>query len=519
MRGSSSATNYTITGLSPGTTYYVSVTAKKAQGESEHSSQIRAETLPSAPSELTKGTVTSNSVNLTWIGVTGATTYIVYASPRVSTMIPLGYTYSTNCTLYINPNTVYYAAVSTENSRGESELSPVISVQTKLSMPSGVTAAPVSGTNTIQISWNTLDGAVSYKIYRSTNETSGYSLIGTTSGTSYNDTGCTQSTTYYYKVNATGSNGEEGDLSPPSSATITTANNDISSFKFRNFTAGGDINADINGTNITVTVPSIVNLTGLVPTIDHNGASVAPAAGTPQDFTSPLTYTVTAENGGIKYYTVTVTVADDSLSSALIWLGNNAKTSGKYTIVPKRDEAISPTALSYNNKSAEITLKGNNSERVIRLSSYGSLFTIGSSVTLILDNNITLQEDSGNTTSLVKLDASSARLVMNAGSNITGNTTATDGGGVYAGAGDFTMNGGTISNNYISNAYGGGVSVYNGTFTKTGGSVSSNTLTASLKTGAQAYASIGSTTLKRDTAAGTGVNLDTTRTGSIGGWE
>jgi fibronectin type 3 domain-containing protein len=636
LRGSPDSANYTITGLSPGTTYYISVTAENTKGKSGHSPQITAETVPSAPAGLTAGTVTSNSVNLTWTGVPGAANYRIYAGADVSGMTLRGSVSTTNYTLYAEPNTAYYAAVSAENSGGESERSTEISVKTKLPAPSGVTAAPLSGTTTIQISWNVFNGASSYRIYRSTNETDGYSVIGTSSGASFNDTGRVQSTAYYYKVSAVGSDGVEGDLSPPSSATITAANNEILSFKFRDFAATGDINAVINGTNITVTVPSIVNLTELVPTISHNGASVAPASGTAQNFSAPLTYTVTAENDAAKNYTVTVTVANDSLSSALIWLGNNAKNNRTYTIVPKRDEAIGSAALSYNDKSVKITLKGGgNSERVISLSGYGALFTVGRSVTLILGNNITLRGKSGNTEPLVKLDDASAVLVMNAGSKVTGNTVSAAeysavryGGGVYAGSGSFIMDGGTISNNTIaftgdfgtgygggvyvgsgsftmnsgtisgngiansafmaygggvcvrsgaftmrsgtingnaasasaalisdpvsrgggvyagsgavftmeggtisgntasasvplgtSSAYGGGVSVGNGTFRKTGGSISSNTLSAKTTGGTTAYVLAGSSSLKRDTAAGTDVALDSTRTGGAGGWE
>ncbi|MBC2726042.1 CFI-box-CTERM domain-containing protein, partial [Desulfosporosinus sp.] len=79
-----------------------------------------------------------------------------------------------------------------------------------------------------------------------------------------------------------------------------------------NFTFAGldpDVTATIAGTNITATVPAGTSVTALVPTIAVSAkATVSPASGEAQDFTNPLTYTVTAENGTTKEYTVTVTV-------------------------------------------------------------------------------------------------------------------------------------------------------------------------------------------------------------------
>jgi len=60
---------------------------------------------------------------------------------------------------------------------------------------------------------------------------------------------------------------------------------------------------------ITLTVPFGTEITALVPTIVHTGASISPASGTAQDFTSPVTYTVTAEDASTQAYLVTVTEA------------------------------------------------------------------------------------------------------------------------------------------------------------------------------------------------------------------
>ena len=68
---------------------------------------------------------------------------------------------------------------------------------------------------------------------------------------------------------------------------------------------------------IAVTLPYGTDITSLTPTITVSAnATVSPTSGTAQDFTSPVTYKVTAENGSTQDYIVTVTVETDTRSSA-----------------------------------------------------------------------------------------------------------------------------------------------------------------------------------------------------------
>jgi hypothetical protein len=105
--------------------------------------------------------------------------------------------------------------------------------------------------------------------------------------------------------------------------TVTIALNsahELTSFKFTsalNSAAGitSDVTATINGTAISATVPYGTNVTALVATFATTGASVAVGATaqasgtTANDFTSPVSYVVTAANATTKTYTVTVTAA------------------------------------------------------------------------------------------------------------------------------------------------------------------------------------------------------------------
>ncbi|MFC4305190.1 S-layer homology domain-containing protein, partial [Cohnella boryungensis] len=75
-------------------------------------------------------------------------------------------------------------------------------------------------------------------------------------------------------------------------------------------TAAGTVN-EANHT-IAVTVPYGTDVTSLTPTIAHTGASISPTSGAAQDFTNPVTYTVTAADGSTQNYVVTVNIAPAS---------------------------------------------------------------------------------------------------------------------------------------------------------------------------------------------------------------
>lgn len=77
----------------------------------------------------------------------------------------------------------------------------------------------------------------------------------------------------------------------------------------------GDAEGTIDETDhtVAVTVPAGTTVTALEPVITiSEKASVSPASGVATDFTSPVTYTVTAEDETTQAYTVTVTVADST---------------------------------------------------------------------------------------------------------------------------------------------------------------------------------------------------------------
>jgi len=77
------------------------------------------------------------------------------------------------------------------------------------------------------------------------------------------------------------------------------------------------VNGIISGNSIAATVPFSVDVTTLAPTISTSAkATVSPASGVAQNFSNPVTYTVTAEDGSTATFTVTVTKSAAPKSTA-----------------------------------------------------------------------------------------------------------------------------------------------------------------------------------------------------------
>ncbi|MBP7901928.1 MAG: cadherin-like beta sandwich domain-containing protein, partial [Spirochaetes bacterium] len=83
-----------------------------------------------------------------------------------------------------------------------------------------------------------------------------------------------------------------------------TSNKQITSFTLNGY------KARISGTTVKSVLPLGTSVMALAPVITHNGAAISPESGTVQDFSSPVTYTVTATDGTTEKYTVSVTVLD-----------------------------------------------------------------------------------------------------------------------------------------------------------------------------------------------------------------
>ena len=213
LLGTVTATSYTNTGAKAGTTYYYRVKAVNDAGLSPYSNVVSGKVKsvtpkPSAPVVKIGNSAASGKPQLTWNAVSGATSYKVYrATSQNGTYSLLG---TVTTTSYINTGAkagvTYYYKVKAVNSAGESPYSNTVSGQSKAVTPKP--AAPVvkighsATSGKPMLTWNAVDGAASYKVYRATAKNGAYSVINTTHALTYTNTGAVLGTTYYYKVEA-----------------------------------------------------------------------------------------------------------------------------------------------------------------------------------------------------------------------------------------------------------------------------------------------------------------------------
>ncbi len=119
-----------------------------------------------------------------------------------------------------------------------------------LPAPTGVTVTGTTGT-TASLSWNAVSGAASYRVYRNGAQ------AGSTTQTTYTDSGLSSGTSYTYTVAAVDSSGAVGTASSPVTATTTgytpqcfTATNYDQVAAGRATTSGGYTYADGSGQNM-----------------------------------------------------------------------------------------------------------------------------------------------------------------------------------------------------------------------------------------------------------------------------
>ena len=213
LLGTTTATSYTNTGAAVGKTYYYRVKAVNSVGTSGYSNIVsgKAKTAAPAAPSVTAGNSSTGKPQLTWKAVSGAVKYEVYRSTRQNS----GYSLlgTTTSTSYVNTGastgTTYYYRVKAVNRNGmASGYSNIVSCKAKAAAPAApsVTAGN-SSTGKPRLTWKAVSGAVSYRIYRSESRGTGYSLLGTTSSTSYVNTGAAAGKTYYYRVKAVNRDG------------------------------------------------------------------------------------------------------------------------------------------------------------------------------------------------------------------------------------------------------------------------------------------------------------------------
>ena len=164
--------------------------------------------IPSTPTGVT-ASADSSSISVSWQSVSGVNSYKIYRSSSANGSYSLIGTVSSASYRDYSPMSGYnYYKVSAVNDKGESQQSSYASCyftgeggggNSALSTPTGVTAT-VDGSS-ILVSWQSVNGADIYMVYRSSSANGSYSIIGTTPSTKYSDNSPISGYNYY-KVSA-----------------------------------------------------------------------------------------------------------------------------------------------------------------------------------------------------------------------------------------------------------------------------------------------------------------------------
>ena len=214
---------YTDNSVSQNTTYYYRVRATNSGGDSPYSNEANATTPdapPAAPSNLAAAAVSTTQINLSWTDNASNETGFKVERKTGSggTYAQIG-TVGANVTTYsdsgLTASTTYYYRVRANNAIGDSGYSNEANATTSATIPTAPSALTATAASSSQINLGWTDNAsneTGFKIERKTGSGGTYSQIATvgTGVVSYNDTGLTASTTYYYRVRATNAAGDSG---------------------------------------------------------------------------------------------------------------------------------------------------------------------------------------------------------------------------------------------------------------------------------------------------------------------
>ena len=194
-------TTYTDENVESGVTYTYSVKCGNGYGDSGYFAQgISQLYLTAAP--ITVISNVNNTVKIMWGAVSGAEHYLVYRQDNGSEEWQL-LEKTASAKLYYDDLTVesgktYKYAIGVENG----EVSTEIGFNSKSHKFLG---APVvnEAKNTVEgikLTWDKVNGAVSYEVYRKSNANDDWTLIDTTTSTSYIDKNISEGSTYIYSL-------------------------------------------------------------------------------------------------------------------------------------------------------------------------------------------------------------------------------------------------------------------------------------------------------------------------------
>ncbi len=199
-------TNYIDTDAVAGSLYRYKVTAVSAAGLESEFSNMKSRTCDLArPVVKASNVASSGKIKLTWDAVEGAQKYYIYRA--ASKTGDYKYIYSTTKTSFINSKTEagtsYYYRVKAvhTNTAANSARSLAVSRTCDLARPV-VKASNVASSGKIKLTWDAVEGASKYYIYRAVGKNGEYKYIYSTTKTSFTNSSIEAGTAYYYKVKA-----------------------------------------------------------------------------------------------------------------------------------------------------------------------------------------------------------------------------------------------------------------------------------------------------------------------------
>ncbi|MEE0830648.1 MAG: hypothetical protein UIM26_04195, partial [Longicatena sp.] len=153
---------------------------------------------------LTRKVNGKTKFDLSWTRVEGATRYLVYrksSSEGWKKILTLGGDVTTYTTSSMLPNTYTFmikAARYDSSERTQTNGSNVVSGTTSFEKP--IVNVKRRTANSVELSWNQVEGVVYYEIYRATQQNGTYHKLVTTKATNYVNSSLSKGKTYYYKV-------------------------------------------------------------------------------------------------------------------------------------------------------------------------------------------------------------------------------------------------------------------------------------------------------------------------------
>ena len=210
--GTTTKLSYTDSKAKAGYTYFYKVIANgsKSSYNSGYSNIVSCGVICGTPSVTVKIDANTGKPSLSWKKVDAATGYVIYRDGELLTTVTAVTYADTTAAIDTQYSYQVQALGKTEDLNGS--LSKAVSATSGIAKPAAKGSVDtVSGKPVI--TWQAVEGAVKYEIYRSTKSSKSYKLVATVEELTYTDETVSAGKTYYYKVKAIGAVSKSADSS------------------------------------------------------------------------------------------------------------------------------------------------------------------------------------------------------------------------------------------------------------------------------------------------------------------